>query len=101
MVGRSARRSWPGLASFTSTPAGPGRATVGDTGEHRIGSLHRLHRQHDPLLHHAGLTDIRRADDFQHLDAAADIGQRRLVGRRLGQQPGFAQSAAENLDGRR
>ena len=70
IVGRSARRSCPGLTSLTSTPPGPGRARSGAARQHGVGALGRLHRQHEPLLHHAALADIRRTQRPRHLDPA-------------------------------
>ena len=76
IVGRSARRSCPGLTSFTSTPPGPGRASAGAARQHRVGALGRLDRQHDALLHHAALPDIHGAQRARHRDAALDVGHR-------------------------
>ena len=80
IVGRSVRRSWPGLTSFTSTPPRPGRASAAAPRQHRVGALGRLDRQHDPLLHHAALTDIDGTECASHGDAAADVCHRHRIG---------------------
>ena len=47
-----------GLHQLDQHAAGTGRASAAAAGQHRVGALGGLDREHDPLLHHAALSDI-------------------------------------------
>ena len=81
IVGRSTRRSWPGLATLTSTPPGPDRRSAGAAAEQRVGAFDRLDAEHHALLHDHRLADVERAERRAPPRAARDVDGRRGVGR--------------------
>ena len=101
IVGRSARRSWPGfgdLHQHAAAPLAPQRAAARDE---RVGAFDRLDAEHHALLHHHGLADIERAQRARHRDAAARCRPAgRVVGHdaRRARPTGASASAKEAVD---
>ncbi len=95
IVGRSARRSWPGFSTLTSTPPGPSRRSAAQRRDQRVGALDRLDAQHQALLHHHRLADIERAqrarDALSHARCRPSPARRaRPAERALRRQPASA-----------
>ena len=80
MVGRSARRSWPGLETLTRTPAGSVRRLGGAVPQHGIGSRRRLQRDNLSVPDHRRLPDVPRPEIEGGHDTGRDVGARRRIG---------------------